>query len=32
VWRGALQQDPSHRVLLETLQRLGITDLRPAQP
>jgi len=30
VWSSALREDPDHKVLLETLQRLGVTDLQPA--
>ena len=30
VWQGALRQDPSHRILLDTLQRLGIDNLLTA--
>ena len=27
VWRGALLKDPEHKVLTETLERLGVADL-----
>lgn len=27
VWQGALERDPDHKVLVETLQRLGVTSL-----
>jgi tetratricopeptide (TPR) repeat protein len=28
VWQGALMRDPEHKVLLETLERLGVDSLR----
>jgi tetratricopeptide (TPR) repeat protein len=28
VWQGALMKDPEHKVLLETLERLGVDSLR----
>jgi len=32
IWRGALLRDPEHRVLLGTLQRLGVPALLDGQP
>ena len=34
IWQGALTKDPEHKVLLDTLQRLGVDDLNrnPAPP
>ena len=32
VWRGALMRDPQHRVLRETLQRLGVESLDASFP
>jgi tetratricopeptide (TPR) repeat protein len=30
VWRGAMLKDPSHKILNETLERLGVTELTGA--
>ena len=27
IWQGALMKDPDHKVLVSTLERLGVTDL-----
>ncbi len=27
IWRGALQKEPEHKVLLDTIRRLGVTEL-----
>ncbi len=29
IWQGALLKDPDHAVLLDTLQRLGVADIKP---
>ena len=32
IWQGALLKDPNHAILRDTLQRLGVTDLKALPP
>ena len=32
VWQGALLKDPNHKILLSTLERLGISSLNSGKP